>query len=151
MVRLFRRAMLLAAVAASGCSSERDPNLPDLVPVSGTITLDGTPLSNTTISFMPAPGTPGTVAAGATTPDGKYTLKSMHSGAGAAVGQYRVIISKLKRPDGSDFPLDSPEGPIDAGADESLPPRYSDPEKTTLTANVPAGGGIIDFPLKSKP
>jgi hypothetical protein len=78
-------------------------------------------------------------------------LRTAHSGDGAPVGSYKVVISKLKRKDGSDFPLDSPEGPMDAGADESLPPIYSDPEKTTLTADVPAGGGTVDFPLKSKP
>ncbi len=151
MLHFLRGVAILAGIVVAGCSEARDPSLPDLTPVSGMITLDGKPLANTTISFVPTGGTRGTSAGGATTPDGKYTLSSIHNGKGAAEGDFKVIISKLKRKDGSDFPLDSPEGPMDAGADESLPPEYSDPEKTKLTATVPAGGGTIDFPLKSKP
>jgi hypothetical protein len=115
------------------------------------VTLDDKPLANATLQFVPDGSTIGTGSGGATDAEGKYTLRTAHSGVGAPVGQYRVIISKFKRPDGSDFPLDSPEGPMDAGADESLPPQYSDAVQTKLTATVPDGGGTIDFPLRSKP
>ena len=141
----------LCLLVLSGCGEGRDPNLPDLVPVSGTITIDDKPATNTTISFIPSGETVGTGSGGATDAEGKYTLRTAHDGVGAPVGQYKVVISKLKRKDGSDFPLDSPEGPMDAGADESLPPKYSDAEQTQLTATVPDGGGTIDFKLESKP
>ncbi len=133
-----------------GCGG-RDPSLPDLVPVTGTVTIDGKPATNTTLQFIPTGSAASTSSGGATDATGKYQLRTAHNGDGAPVGDYRVVISKLKRKDGSDFPLDSPEGPMDAGADESLPPQYSDPAKTTLTAKVSPGGGTIDFPLKSKP
>jgi hypothetical protein len=132
-----------------GCEG-RDPSLPALVPVTGTVTIDGQPATNTTVQFIPTGSAAATSSGGATDSSGKYQLRTAHNGEGAPVGEYRVVISKLKRKDGSDFPLDSPEGPMDAGADESLPPQYSDPQKTKLTAKVPSGGGTIDFPLKSK-
>lgn len=146
-----RFSLLLALAFAIPACTNRDPNLPELAPVSGTITLDGQPLANTTITFVGIGTTNSTGCGGATDSSGKYTLRTAHNGDGAPLGEYKVVISKLKKPDGSDFPLDSPVGPIDAGADESLPPKYSDAEKTELTATVPAGGGTIDFALKSKP
>jgi hypothetical protein len=149
-MRFALRFAICLTLAIAGCEG-RDPSLPDLVPVTGTVTLDDKPLSNASLQFIPSGSTVGTGSGGATDAEGKYTLRTAHDGVGAPVGEYRVLISKYKRPDGSDFPLDSPEGPMDAGADESLPPQYSDPEKSTLTATVPAGGGTIDFPLKSKP
>jgi hypothetical protein len=148
-MRLANLGTLLLCVAM-GCSG-RDPNLPEPVPVSGTITIDGQPATNTTISFIPTGATPGTGSGGATDGSGKYSLRTAHNGEGAPAGEYKVVISKLRNKDGSDFPLDSPVAPIDSDAAESLPPEYSDAEKTTLTATVPAGGGTIDFPLKSKP
>lgn len=142
---------LFCVLLLAGCGTARDPNLPDLVPVTGTITIDGKPATNTTIALIPSGSTIGTGSGGATDAQGKFTVRTAHDGIGAPVGEYTVVISKLKRKDGSDFPLDSPEGPMDAGADESLPPKYSNPEKTELTATVPAGGGTLDFALKTKP
>lgn len=134
---------------AAGCS-QRDPNLPDLVPVSGTITIDGKPATNTTLQFIPL-GEVGTGSGGATDAEGRYQLRTAHDGMGAPVGEYKVVISKLVRSDGSDFPIDSPEGPMDAGADESLPPRYSDAEQTELRATVPEGGtDQLNFELTTR-
>jgi hypothetical protein len=149
-MRLIRGGSVVwVALVLAGCG--RDPNLVDLVPVTGTITIDGNPATNTTIQFIPTGSTASTSSGGATDSSGKYQLRTAHNGTGAPVGDYRVVISKYTRKDGSDFPLDSPEGPMDAGADESLPAKYSDAGQTGLTANVPAGGGTIDFELKTKP
>jgi hypothetical protein len=144
-------AVVLLALALLGCGQSRDPNLPDLVPVSGQVTLDGNPLANASLMFVPTGSTPGTGSGAVTDAKGKYELRTSHDGIGAPVGQYKVIISKLVLSDGSDYKLDSGVSPMDAGADESLPAQYSDPDQTILTANVPEGGGPIDFPLNSKP
>lgn len=132
-----------------GCGSGRDANLPSLVPLSGTVTWGGRPLTGAVITFTPVGATRGTGSTGRTSPEGKYTLKARGGGAGAVAGQYKVVISKLVLPDGSDFPADSPVGPMDSPAREVLPSRYSDPERTKLTARVPEGGGTVDFPLEA--
>jgi hypothetical protein len=138
------------SLLAVGCGGE-NPNLPALVPVSGTVTLDGKPLGGAMLSFAPVGDTRGNGAEGYTEPDGTFKLSSPPRGEGAAVGQYQVIIRKLVMPDGSDFPRNSDVAPMDSEAKETLSPKYSDAEQTTLTANVPEGGGIINFDLKSRP
>lgn len=140
------RILPLALLAAAGCSGQ-DPNLPPLVPAAGTVTLGGKPLSGAQVTFTPAGATRGTGAEGRTGKDGRYELSSAH-GRGAAAGEYRVTIAKLVMPDGSDYAPGAGVGPADSPAREVLPPRYSDPHRTTLTATVPAAGsGTIDFAL----
>jgi hypothetical protein len=132
---------ILSLLTLCGCGNRE-------AKVTGTVTLDGSPLSGAVVSFRPAGATAGTVLTGRTAADGRYTLGATRRGATIAAGEYKVTISKLVMPDGSDFPADSPVAPIDSPARESLPPDYSDPERTTLTALVPEGGGTVDFPLK---
>ena len=71
---------------------------------------------------------------------------------GAAAGSYRVVISKLVTPDGSDFTPDPNSGPMDTGGfKELLPATYTDTLQTTLTADIPDGGtSTLEFKLKSK-
>jgi hypothetical protein len=79
-----------------------------------------------------------------TSPDGKHP--------GAAVGSYKVVISKLVKPDGSDFIPDPNTGPDDTGGYRPLlPGKYSDESQTVLTADVPAGGTkSLEFKLTSR-
>jgi hypothetical protein len=149
-MRILFTLAVLASLGFVGCQG-RDPNLPDLVPVTGRVTLDDKPLAHASVSFVPTGSTQGTGSGAVTDAEGKYELRTAHDGIGAPVGEYKVFISKLVLPDGSDYKLDSGISPMDAGADEALPPRYSDQEQTTLKAAVPEGGGTIDFPLISKP
>ncbi len=134
--------LLLTTVAIIGCGGGGD-DLPDVVPVSGTVTLNGEPLQGASVTFM---GT-GRPCYGATDENGKYTIKDLNGREGCPTGKYKVVISKYAKPDGS--PLE--EGP-EGGAEgvEHLPPQYSSDEKTTLTADVPEGGKTIDFKLEFK-
>lgn len=135
-----------AALSLVGCGG-RDPNLPKLEPVSGTVTLDGRPLANASVTFVPSGTTRGTGATGVTGPDGKYTLMSRGE-PGVPAGDYRVVVSKLVLPDGSDFPLDADVPPIESNAREMLPPHYSDEAASNIAKTVPEGGGIIDIQLE---
>jgi hypothetical protein len=138
-------AFLIVTLAGCGESSGR----PSLVPVSGTVSLDDKPLSGAVVTFIPAGSTPGGMVTARTGQDGQYTLKS-RNGSGAPPGEYRVVISKRKMPDGSDVPADDPTPPIQSPARETLP-LYSDQNNPTLGATVPPDGGTIHFPLKSQP
>lgn len=141
----------LLSLVFSGCGSGEDANLPALVPVTGTVRLDGQPLRAALVTFVPSAENQGMAASGYTDEQGKYELRTLHRSAGAPVGQYTVTVSKLVLKDGSDFPPDSEVSPMDAGADEKLPPQYSDLARSTLKATVAEGGQPIDFDLKSKP
>ena len=131
---------------AVGC--DKRPNLPPQYPVSGTITLDGKPLSGAGIMFLPRGETRGTGAFAMTDGVGKYSLKTDYGGPGAPDGEYAVTISKVVNRDGTPY-VPNPNA-AEAGERETLPSTYSDSMKTVLTANVPKGGDTINFELKSK-
>jgi len=141
-----RLPIVLLSVWFAGCG--QGPDEPPLVPVSGTVTLDDKPLSGALVTFIPTGNTKGTDVSGRTDRDGRYKLVTPKGRAGAAAGTYRVTISRLLRPDGSEYLPDPAVPPVEAPARESLPPHYSDPERTRLTATVPEAGATADFPLK---
>lgn len=143
-------AVAALAVALGGCG-KKDPNLPDLVPVSGTVTVDGQPLAEGVVYFSPVGETRGVPAFGRTDAQGRYTLGSDKLGKGTPVGEYRVTIGKAVSADGSTPGGKDFDPMTDAGTvRQLLPPKFSDPSATTLTATVEEGGKEIDFDLKTK-
>lgn len=144
-------ALVLAAsvLPAPGCGGS-DGDQPELVPVSGTVTLDGAPLKGAVVTFIPAGTTKGVGGTGVTDESGRYEAKWRGGQSGLPVGEYRVTCAKMVMPDGSDVPADTDDATLmGSGAKQLLPPRYSDSERTTLAATVAAGGGTFDFDLKS--
>jgi hypothetical protein len=134
-------AILLSAFAIGGCTDEStqvDP-LPR-VPVSGTVTLDGTPLPQGMIQFNPAEGTKGAPASGEIT-EGKFSIEKTQ---GPVPGKYKVMIS-------SRAPAKLKEGEQPGGTPklqpETVPAQYN--SKSTLEKEVPAGGSSsLEFALK---
>lgn len=146
-------AMMVCALFLSvlaGCDSST-ADLPEVVPVTGVVTLDGAPAAGVNVTFIPVGSTAGGASYGATDAGGKYELKSNDGRPGAAVGEFKVVCSKWVMPDGSDY-VGVPGGPspMEAGAKEKLSPKFSDENATTLKAAVPAGGGTINFDLTEK-
>lgn len=137
--------VVMVPCVLAGCGG-RDANLPKLEPVSGTVTLDGQPLSGAVVQFVPVGTTRGSGASAVTGTDGTYSLKSPEGDAGVPAGEYRVVISKEAMPDGSDPPAGVP--PADSGAQETLPPKYSDYERSEIKKTVFEGGGTIDIEMK---
>jgi hypothetical protein len=138
-------------VIIAGCN--RAPSGPPLVPAEGVVALDGKPLAAADVMFIPQGETPGQAAVARTGADGKFQLLSAdRKQKGAAVGNYKVIVSKLVKPDGSDYVPDPSAGPIDTGGfRELLPAAYTDQLQTPLSADVPAGGTkTLEFKLNSK-
>ena len=140
---LFGVVLLLLA----GCG-QKNPNLPPQYPVSGTVTLDGKPLTGAGIMFLPRGDTRGTGAMAMTDEAGKYTLKTDYGGPGAPEGEFAVTISKVVNKDGTPY-VPNPDV-AEAGERETLPGRYSDSMKTELSAQVGKEKNTIDFELKSK-
>ncbi len=129
----------LVFVALVGCKKGSE------VDVAGTITIDQQPLSNGDIRLIPINNTPGLGGSARTNTSGKFTLISNQGGKGIAAGEYKVVISKRKRKDGSDPDPNAP--PIESDASESLPPVWSDDNQTTLTVTITKDKKSYDFTL----
>ena len=148
-VALLSGALLLLALAGCpGGGASRD--LPDLVPVAGTVTLDGEPLPGAEVAFLPTGSTPGTACFGLTDASGRYEIMADADHKGAPAGEFQVAISKWVMEDGSDFHSAEGLSPMEAAARNLLPPKYSEEAETELKATVPAGGSdAINFELIS--
>ena len=81
--------------------------------------------------------------------EGKYEVTHFRTGKGLEPGEYRVAISKLVMQDGSPIPPGTSSA-AELDTKNLLPAKFSDPNNTTLKANVASGGKPIDFALTSQ-
>ncbi|QDU60693.1 hypothetical protein Pan216_15420 [Planctomycetes bacterium Pan216] len=130
--------MALASVGIAGCGSEEGP---DLGTVTGIVTLDGQPLDNATIWFMPVEGNRRSI--GKTDGSGQYKLFYTRDRAGAELGAHKVSITSE-----FDTPVNEATGEPAHSRPEMLPARYH--EQTELTADVDKGSNTFNFDLTSK-
>ena len=152
--------LALLGVCSGGCGSGTEPSpvLEKLTPVSGTVTQNGEPVAGANVMFLPDPESPGSVAetaSGVTDSQGKYELLTALPGVpieqtkGAAPAKYVVVVSRLLTSDGSPIPPGTTEADaMEKGAEESLPPKYSDMEQSVLKAEVVNGQSDYDFELE---
>lgn len=123
---------LILTTSLVGCSGDDGGNIkpPPLAPVQGTITLDGNPLPDAQVEFVPAHAR---ASIGKTDANGVYQLNYDAKLKGAAVGEHTVrVVTKLE-----------------AGMGEELVPlKYN--TQSTLKADVAEGENTIDFDLQSK-
>ena len=140
------------ALMLVGCGTQAQKSDVPLVPANGTVTLDGQPLADADVQFIPEGDTLGQGGYGRTGQDGTFQASTPFGEAGLATGAYRVVIQKFVSPDGSAFTgsIDPNVPPIEASYREALPPIYSDQDASTLKATVsPDSPKPIDFALKS--
>lgn len=125
-----------------GCASEEKGT-----PTSGTLLLDEMPLANASVFYSPVGDTPGNGGGGMSDANGKYTVQGAR-GSGLPPGDYRVVVSRLLRPDGT---LPDPNvPPIESDASETLPAVYTAPETTPLEVKVTQSPVPHEFRLQSK-
>lgn len=132
----------------SGCGSQTDvPEFyKDLVPVSGVITFKKQPLAGATVTLVPY-GTDAVRAAyGLTDAEGKFSVMTPINGIspdktkGAVPGTYRVLISKIQMPDGTDIPTELTHADaMQQGAKEILPAKYWREENAILQTSIQKG------------
>lgn len=107
---------------------------PNLSSVTGTITLDGDPLPNAFVKFVPTSG--GTTSFGKTDAQGRYEMMFSDAEMGAWQGENRIEIRTG----------DVGAGPGE-GAKEVVPAVYN--VESTLLRVVEPGGNVFDFDLNS--
>jgi hypothetical protein len=135
MVRSVAVSVVLGLVLgpAGGCSSDAGKGT-----VTGQVTLDGAPVKEGLIKFIPADGKSQTADAVIT--DGQFTAE-------VPVGEKRVEISAPKVV-GQRKMYDTPDSPVVDDVVELLPPRYNTQSELKMT--VQAGSQTKQFDLKSK-
>lgn len=116
---------------------------PTMGRVSGTVTVDGKPLSKGTIAFISTdaqrPNATGTIT------DGSYTLQTTEPGDGAVVGEYKVGISDVDSA-ALNTAMPGMPAPVQKSA---IPKTYQDGNTSGLTAKVESGSNTKNFDLKS--
>lgn len=120
-----------ACLVLAGCSSG------DLNTVSGTVKLNGQPLPDATVTFIPV-ADEGSSAAGKTDSQGKYELFHAGGARGADVGDYFVSVSTYQKGDKDANP------PIPAQP-ERVPAQFN--VRTQISKKVEAGENVIDLDL----
>ena len=112
-------------------------------PVEGTVTLDGRPMADGQIRFVPQEGANGPTA-GAKIDNGKFSISAE---LGIFAGTYRVEIT-ASRPGGRKIPDRVTGQPVDVYK-QFIPAKYN--TKSELVANVTAdGANVFDFAVTAK-
>lgn len=131
------------ALTVSGCGGTK------LVDVQGTVTLNGKPLDNAQVQFLPDPGqkTAGIRSTGDTDEEGRFKLICDDKRGGAAVGMHRVLVVDLKQWEGIRPGREDSNKPLKPSR---IPARYSDALKTPFSSiEVKAQGSPIALDVKT--
>ncbi len=137
--------LAVAGLSLPGCGGAQATI--DRQPVSGKITLDGTPLDQGAIRFEPFADTKPRTTAGSPIQNGNYDIPKA---GGLPPGKYMVSITSSEA--GPPLPTDPAEAMNAAGKmqpkPERIPARYN--QNTELVVEIKSGSNQHDFPLTSK-
>ena len=143
--RLVSTFLIAGIILSMASCSERNPRAEGLVPVSGTITLDGAPLGQAMISLHRLDDRPIQGGSAVSDANGSFAINMFAKGDGTFPGDYQVtVIKELMTYPISDEEilrreregLDLPSGTIQS----LIPERYRSPETSGLTLTVPPRG-----------
>ena len=147
---VFGRTTLFLAVLAftfTGCGYRR----PAQVKTTGTVTLDGEPVAQASLMFIPDSGRP---ASGNTNTNGAFELSSYGGNDGLPAGNYRVTVTKLVLKDKYQQQLKKLETQADEAAESGeeseavdiefsdnaykneLPEKYADLDTTDINVTI---------------
>lgn len=129
-----RRWCVLALLLIAGCGTGQ-------VPIQGTVTLDGVPVEEGSISFFPEAGTNSRKASAAIL-NGEFSIPLEN---GPLPGKFKVEISWIKKT-GRKIPSADPGmGDVEERI-EAIPTKYN--TASTLVREIAAGGNKLDFKLE---
>jgi len=130
---------------AIGCSRHLDV-LPNSVPVRGTVKLDGKPLPNGTVMFVPLEGEAGQIALGKIH-EGRFDMITTMSSPGVVMGKYGVRIESLNESQASQQGQAIGEG---TPLLRLIPDRYTNHQTSGLNVEVTKGMPSVHLELQSR-
>ena len=149
--------VVAAMLAAGGCGYRR----PARLPVEGAVELDGHPVADASLVFIPETG--GRPAAATTDGHGRFRVSTFGRSDGLAAGTYRVVVTKpVLRPAAAKRQR-KPAARADeeqARADEAfgdddyanaLPARYADAETSDIQVRIERGRQPLRITLRGGP
>jgi hypothetical protein len=125
--------------------------------VEGTLRLNGNPLDNCLVTFLPEPGqgVKSLRSTGVTNRQGAYRLRFDNQQEGAAVGRHRVTVQDLSASSGV---VRRDHGVVDAEVHENTPPppfrrsripqSYMSSSDTPLRKEIRPGHQVLDLDIK---
>lgn len=129
--------LVAGLLALTGCSGQR-------ADVSGSVRLDGQPVDEGSIQFIPVEGTAGP-GAGGIIKDGRYHITRDK---GVTAGKNRVELRAFRK---SGRKVQDPTGLPGVKAEErvqAFPPEYND--RSTVVKEVRSGSNTIDFDVHTR-
>ena len=152
-------APIILLMLASGCGDKRKTLGTEYV--EGTVTVDGKPVAEATVTFIPVKEGEGTAAVGLTDANGVYKLTATvtgdtkaEPGAGTTPGEYYVGVTKSttaapSAAHGAEVKYESTAGK-NAKLTHEVPEKYNLAQKSGLKVTVTEGENKIPLELKSK-
>ena len=136
---------ILSLVVAIGCGGNSDPRAKGLVPASGVVTLDGTPIGEVTMTFHHTQPSEKPGGACLSKPDGTFAVNTFGDGDGIFPGEYKVTLSKASVTypisDEEILQLELQEKPIPSPTTvQSFPKKYLNKDTTDIIVTIPEKG-----------
>lgn len=141
-------ALVAGLVVLVGCSAQSK-----LVPISGTLTVDGKPGSLATVTFWPS--NPNAAIGGATVftdDNGKFVSGDAKYRTGFEPGEYKVTVSRMVDSQGRPVRVSGKksEAEFETPAVESIPAAYRDRNTTPLSIHVGHDSPAFALDVKKK-
>lgn len=139
--------MALLMIGLTGCSQSSVK----LAPVQGRVTAESEPFAEGLVRFIPKPGSNLNSREATTDSDGNYRIIFFPGQPGLQPGDYTVMFSMYKMPDGSPPPDQSdeqdPKHPTALGAVQYVAPEFEFGKASECEVTVTEEGGAFDFEL----
>jgi hypothetical protein len=140
--------LLVSTFLLAGCG----PKGPTIIPVTGTVTLDGAPVAGASVMFKPIGEGAGNPAMGETDSQGKFRLTTQLDKPrdGALEGEHAVTVNGVRTVGATANP-DGTSGDVSQVKEEWFVPRkYANPDTSGLRQTVAKGMAEVELKLSSK-
>jgi hypothetical protein len=127
-------ALIAAVVVSTGCGRD---GLPNMVPIRGEVVVDGQPLAQGQVVYLPKDPAHGRQANGPIKPDGTFVLTTQKGGDGAMHGEYDIVVFGYgTNPGKAARSRAETEAALKEKSKSPIPEKYSDQATSGLSDTV---------------